>query len=412
MKASKKVFIKNYIIDTNIFVEDFNAIQNLLDNGKNKVSVPVSVIIELDGLKNDKKIGYIVRKAIHEIKKYYEEDKITILDQNGDWFNNYNKLPDGKVLDDILNSKLDCKDENIFLTNDNVFNILAKQAIDKKNIHVEPYQTKGTYISDPQKFTGILNNTDDNKINASNYFTLIDGQYYFNSSGKLRLVEDRNVWKISPRDLTQKLAIDLMLNDDIKIVTLQSKAGAGKTMLALACALYETFEKKKYDKIVFVKPMYEIGTPLGFLPGDVNDKIFSYFEYALDLLLFLNDKRKATKIFNDPSNYKKVDEKVFKFMPLNFIRGMNLNNTLLICDEFQSVNKHEVKSILTRCGEGSKVIVCGDVEQIDNPNVNKDNNALSLLVRNMVEDPIYAHLVMNSKHSRGPIANSILNSGL
>jgi PhoH-like ATPase len=192
----------------------------------------------------------------------------------------------------------------------------------------------------------------------------------------------------------------------------QGQAGFGKSVIALACALYETFEKHKYKKIVFVKPMFEIGNSMGFLPGDVNDKIGCYFEYALELLLFLSDQRKATKIFDDPQNYKKINEKAFKFMPLSFIRGLNLNDTLLICDEFQNANKHELKSILTRCGDGTKAIILGDVEQIDNAAVNKQNNAISALVRNMLPNDKYAHIVLSGKQSRGPVCDMILNSGI
>lgn len=407
--------MKHYIIDTNILITDPNAITNLLDNGTNKVTIPINVLTELDKLKNDIKVGYLARNAINELIKLKDSDKVSILGSESDeWINNYLESPDGKILNNILKGKFNAKDENIFLTNDNLFSITSEQIFAKKKakIKVESYNTKGEYISDPVLFNGFLksSNVEDNFINVANYFTWNEGKLHFNNKKKSRPVVEQKVWTLSPRHYTQKMMIDLILNDDISLLSVQGQAGFGKSVLALACALYETFEKHKYKKIVFVKPMFEIGNSMGFLPGDVNDKISSYFEYALELLLFLSDQRKATKIFNDPQNYKKIDEKAFKFMPLNFIRGMNLNDTLLICDEFQNANKHELKSILTRCGEGTKAIILGDVNQIDNPAVNKQNNAISHLVRNLLPNDKYAHIVLSGKQSRGPVCDMILNS--
>lgn len=409
--------MRHYIIDTNILITDPNAITNLLDGGSNKVTVPINVLMELDKLKNDIKVGYLARNATNELIKLRDAGKVTIIGSDSEeWITSYLSSPDGKIVDNILKSKLNPKDENIFLTNDNIFSITADQIFTKKKtkIKVESYNTKGEYISDPVLFNGFLKSSkvEDNFINVANYFTWDEGKLYFNNKKTTRPVFEQKVWTLSPRGHTQKMMIDLILNDDIKLLSVQGQAGYGKSVLALACALYETFEKHKYKKIVFVKPMFEIGNSIGFLPGDVNEKIGSYFEYALELLLFLNDQRKATRVFTDPQNYRKIDERVFKFMPLNFIRGMNLDETLLICDEFQCANKHELKSVLTRCGTGSKAIILGDVDQIDNPAVNKQNNAISTLVRNMLPHDGYAHIVLKGKQSRGPVCDMILNSGI
>lgn len=410
--------MKNYIPDSNIFLEDINALETLYDNGENNVSIPISTILELDGLKNDKKIGYIARKAISEIKKYYEEDKIQILDQQGNWFNEYSKLPDGKILNDILNSNLDCKKDHIFLTNDNVFSILSKHAIGKKNINVEEYKSKTEYVSDPKLFTGLLKSPEDNKIGASNFFCFdkSKGILNFHSIDGVRdtqiNVKPHMVWKTKIRDKTQHMAFDLLLNDDLDLVTIQGSAGFGKSHIALAAGLHLTHEKKKFDKIIFVKSNVQIGLDVGFLPGSLEEKLFPYNQYIIELLYKLHTMRNAKRFFDgDPKN-KKLDETMFQILPLNYIRGMNVDNAYVIVDECQNLSRHEIRAFLTRLGENVKCVMLGDVSQIDTPNLNIDNNALSLVVRNFVHKPNYAHMVMTGKFSRGPICDMVLKSEL
>lgn len=410
--------MKHYIIDTKILIEDFNAIENLSDNETNRVSIPATVLLELDGLKNDKKIGYIARKAINEIKTCYDKGKITILDQNSNWIDNYNKTSDGKVLCDILNSDLSSEYDNIFLTNDNIFNILAKQTINTKNIKVEQYNSKTEYISDPKRFTGLLNSPVDNKIGAANFFCFdkSKGVLNFHSMDGVRDTHINTnlheVWKTKSKDKTQHMAFDLLLNDTIDICTIQGSAGFGKSHIALASALYLTLEKKKFEKIIFVKSNVQIGLDLGFLPGNLDEKLLPYNQYIIELLFKLHTLRNAKRVFEgDPKN-KKLDDNVFKIMPLNYIRGMNIDNSFVIVDECQNLNRNEIRALLSRMGENVKCVLLGDISQVDAPNLNIDNNALTLVVRNFITKSNYAHIVMSGKFSRGPICDMVLRSEL
>jgi PhoH-like ATPase len=410
MKDSKK-----YIIDTNVLIDNPNAIENLLDSNKNKVTIPINVLKELDNLKTDNKIGHLVRKAIKNILEHYEKNEITFLNINDDIY----LTPDGKILNELINNK-DAKD-SIFLSNDKMFSLLSKELFKqtKQKITVEEYKNTKEYISDPKLFTGILTSSDtkENQINASNFFTWdkSKGTLIFNSIDGERDTQfntnPHNVWKVKPRHYTQHMAFDLLLNDNIDLVSIQGNAGYGKTMCALAAGLYLVLEKKKYEKIVFIKSNHQVGgVELGFLPGNLDEKLEPYNEYVKDLLFKLHNIRRCDKIWEgDPKN-KKIDDNKFKIIPINFVRGMNLDNCYCIIDECQNLSQSDIKTMLTRMGEKVKCVVMGDVKQIDNPKLNEYNNGLSVLVRNLISKPNYAHIQMSGKHSRGPIADLILNS--
>lgn len=410
--------MKNYIIDSNVLIHDFNAIENLLDGGNNKVSIPINVILELDKLKNDKKIGFIIRKSIDEIKKHLENDNLSILDNDGKSLSEFYNTPDGKIFNDVINHNFDIKDDNIFLTNDKIFSILSKHTINKKHIYVDEYNSKTEYISDPKLFTGLLNSPEDNKVGASNFFCFdkTQGILNFHSIDGIRDTQlntnPHMVWKTKIKDKTQHMAFDLLLNDNIDLLSMQGSAGFGKTHCALAAALYLTLEKKKYEKIIFVKSNVQIGLDIGFLPGNLEEKLEPYNQYIKELLYKLHTMRKANRIFEgDPKN-KKLDENLFQILPLNYIRGCNIDNSYVIIDEAQNLSRHEIRALLTRLGENVKCILLGDISQIDVPNLNIDNNALSLVVRNFLNKSNYAHIVMTGKFSRGPICDMVLNSGL
>lgn len=209
----------------------------------------------------------------------------------------------------------------------------------------------------------------------------------------------------------QNLALDLMVNHEVDMVSVQSAAGYGKSFLALAAALFLTLEQKKYSKIFVVKPMVEIGPKLGYLPGRVDEKMEPYMRCISDLLLKLHLLRPANRLFVNPNLHPpQFDLKRFELLPITYIRGMNIENAVVIIDEVQNMSRAECRAILSRMGEGVKCICLGDIHQVDNPYLNRENNGLNWIVKKFKGEKIYAHIVLKGEKSRGPITDMIIQT--
>lgn len=209
-----------------------------------------------------------------------------------------------------------------------------------------------------------------------------------------------NIWGISPRNVQQKCAIDLLLRDDIKLVTLIGPAGTGKTLLALACSLKKTFDDGVYNKIMISRPIVPLGRDIGYLPGTKEEKLFNWMQPIYDNLEFL-----CASTGNDPSgtlewimNSKKIETEA-----VTYIRGRSLPKMFFIVDEAQNLTPHEVKTIISRAGEGTKVILTGDPEQIDNPYLDKDSNGLTYTIGKFLNEPIFGQMFL-SKTERSELA--------
>jgi PhoH-like ATPase len=204
-----------------------------------------------------------------------------------------------------------------------------------------------------------------------------------------------------------------MIDPTINVVSVQSEAGYGKSFLALATALYLLLEKKSTEKIYVVKPMIEIGQKLGYLPGSVEEKMEPYNRYIVDLLLKLHKMRPANRIFIDPDQHPpQLNPTRFELLPLTYIRGMNIENAVVIVDEIQNMTRDECRTLLSRMGEGVKCFCLGDTRQVDHPYLNAENNGLNWLVNKFKGSRIYAHLVLKGERSRGPITDLVIKSGL
>jgi PhoH-like ATPase len=216
-----------------------------------------------------------------------------------------------------------------------------------------------------------------------------------------------------PRNVFQNLALELMTNADIHIVSVQSNAGFGKSYLALATALYLVLEKKIYSKIYLIKPTIEIGQKLGYLPGRIDEKMEPYTRYIYDLLLKLHQSRSINKIFGNTDSYlPQLNPKLFEILPLAYIRGLNIENAVVIIDEMQNMARAECRALLSRLGGGVKCICLGDIHQVDNIFLNQENNGLNWVVKKFKGSPIYSHIVLKGEKSRGPITDLVINSGL
>jgi PhoH-like ATPase len=212
---------------------------------------------------------------------------------------------------------------------------------------------------------------------------------YNRRTSNLEKVEKLRCYGIEPRNAEQTFSLNALMDPEIQLVALTGKAGTGKTLLALAAALQQ---EKDFETIYLARPIVPLANrDLGFLPGDVNEKIGPYMQPLYDNLSFIKHKLKvqskeATKIDEMQKNEK------LQITPLAYIRGRSLSNAFFIVDEAQNLTPHEVKTIITRAGEGTKMVFTGDIQQIDSPYLDSFSNGLSYLTNKMQGQEIFAHI--------------------
>lgn len=224
---------------------------------------------------------------------------------------------------------------------------------------------------------------------------------YNNFSKTLDKIDKTSVHGIKPKNAEQTFAIQAMLDPEIKLVTINGVAGTGKTLIALASALEQ---KKEYKQIYLARPIVPLSNKdIGYLPGDIKSKLNPYMEPLWDNLKFIQNQYKETD-----KEYKRITEMVNQekllITPLAYIRGRSLSNIFFIVDEAQNLTPHEVKTIITRAGENTKIVFTGDVYQIDTPYLDSQSNGLSYLIDRLQGNDIYAHVTLE-KGERSELAN-------
>ena len=393
---------KQYIIDTNVLLEDPNALFKLRNGNENSVYLPYHVLLELDKFKKNSKLAHIVARVIQYLIENPEHYQIL---NSGDIAPKYAKMVDHHILDEIQQSGLK---QPILVTNDKIFQLQARL----RGIQSEIYKESVPFKSEAEYFTGFVSSRDEAIPNA--FMWNDQGKPVFFGIHNEKVIDyQHRIWKVIPRNVFQNLALELMTNPDIQIISIQSEAGYGKSFLALATALYLVLEKKCHEKIYIVKPMIEIGQKLGYLPGPIEEKMEPYTRYISDLMVKLHRLRAANKIFVDNETYPpQFNSKTFEILPLAYIRGMNIENAVVIIDEMQNMSRAECRALLSRLGEGVKCFCLGDIHQVDNPYLNQENNGLNWVVKKFKGSSIYSHIVLKGDKSRGPITDLVINSGL
>ena len=212
------------------------------------------------------------------------------------------------------------------------------------------------------------------------------------------------IWGVYPRNREQSFALDALMNDAIMLVSLLGKAGTGKTLLALAVGLHKVLEENSFQKLLVSRPFFPMGRDMGYLPGDIEQKLNPYMQPIFDAMDFLMGlDKKNSRFTRDLMNQGLVN-----IEPLAYIRGRSIPNQYLVVDEAQNLTPHEVKTILTRAGQGTKVILTGDGEQIDNPYVDSDNNGLAVSIERFKSAILTAHVTL-SKGERSELAELSAN---
>jgi PhoH-like ATPase len=219
-----------------------------------------------------------------------------------------------------------------------------------------------------------------------------------------------NIWGINPLNIEQKFAFDILLDDSILLVTLVGQAGTGKTLLTLAAGLQKTVEEGVFSKIVVSRPIVPMGKDIGYLPGTKDEKIQLWMQPIFDNLRFIfnayHTKKHKDKSNSDPDseiNYLK-DKNLLELEALTYIRGRTLPKQYLIVDEAQNLTPHEVKTIISRAGEGTKVVLTGDPYQIDNPYLDSNSNGLIYTIDKFKGQEVHAHITL-TKSERSPLAS-------
>lgn len=222
----------------------------------------------------------------------------------------------------------------------------------------------------------------------------------------LRRVRD-GVWGIRPRNKEQHFALDCLLNDDIKLVTLIGLAGTGKTLIALAAGLQKTAEEEVYGRLLVARPIFPLGRDIGYLPGDVSEKLNPWMQPIFDNVEYLMGLSQADKR-SGRSHQELFDMGILQIEPLTYIRGRSIPNQYMIVDEAQNLTPHEVKTILTRVGDGTKLVLTGDPYQIDNPYVDSESNGLTYVVQKFKGQDIAATVTLH-KGERSKLAELAAN---
>lgn len=434
-KAEKKIFV----LDTSVILFDHNAIKNFQDND---VALPITVLEELDNFKkgNDT-IHFEAREFIRHMDKL--SGKYTL----SDWIpingKNRGKLKvimlekasvDAQVIfgerkadHRILNAAMAMKEKYparkvILITKDINLRLKAKSL----NIPAEDYLT-GKIKNVETLHTGhsIINKVKQAVIDeiyikgfvhyeyvfseapdANHYFLLQSNKssvlcYYNASNETIERINKNSAYSIKPRNAEQAFAMHAVLNPAVSLVTIQGVAGTGKTLLALASALEQ---KSQFRQIYLARPIIPLNNrDIGYLPGDIKSKINPYMEPLWDNLKFIQNQWKETdKEFQKISDM--VSQEKLVVSPLAYIRGRSLSNIIFIIDEAQNLTPLEVKTIITRAGEGTKIIFTGDIFQIDTPYLDAQSNGLSYLIDRVRNNPMYAHITLE-KGERSELAN-------
>lgn len=424
---------KRYILDTNVLLHDPKALFQFQDND---VVIPLKVIEEIDRFKRDQtELGRNARhvsRMLDEIRLQGNLSKGVNMPGGGNlciaFPGERHAYTEGITADDqILHLSMLLREKNenppiIVVSKD----INLRLKADALGLEAEDYETGQVNID--ELFLGhsahdvppeMLEHFRQHGFAEPAGFTPSPNEYILlrdqNDAGHTLLTRfdapsgrlvplipaPDEVRPVQPRNKEQHFAMDALLNDDIKLVTIIGKAGTGKTLLAVAAALYKTMDQKNYRRMLICRPTIPMGKDIGYLPGTVEEKLNPWMQPIFDAMDLLANGRKngfkGSKSMTEESDRIAIE-------PLTYIRGRSIPNQYIVVDEAQNLTPLEAKTVLTRVGPGTKIVLTGDIYQIDNPYVDSMSNGLTSIVEKFRAQSIAAHIVLN-KGVRSEVAD-------
>lgn len=218
---------------------------------------------------------------------------------------------------------------------------------------------------------------------------------------RIKLIQSQNPWGLHCRNKEQAFAVNLLLDPKVPLVSLIGRAGSGKTLIAIASALEATLERKKYDKLIIYRPIQAVGNDIGYLPGSLSEKLEPWMGAITDAMefCFTQKSKDRWKIMFDMY----VEKGLIELNVITHIRGRSIPNALILLDESQNISKEDIKTVLTRCGEGTKIVLTGDIEQIDNHHLDASNNGLTYVIDKFKNSELAGHITL-SRGERSALA--------
>lgn len=423
---------KTFVLDTNVLLHDPESINKFPNNN---VIIPVTVLEELDKMK---RLPNDLGKNSRAVFRYL--DSLNFIGK-GDLHKGVH-LPNGSIVRILLEMKTDFVHGLSLMINDNKI-IMAAYFLHEKGDHVvliskdfaarikaealglesEDYEDlKYSYDSiyrGVKKVEISKHEIDtfykDGKLPHSlhegkpNEYVIMTSPENSSAIGKYNshlqqiepLLKYNAIWGIKPKNVEQRCAVDLLLRDDIQLVTLLGPAGTGKTLLALACALRKVFDEGIYTKILVSRPIIPLGRDIGYLPGTKEEKLFHWMQPIYDNLEFLCENsggHQGSETLKWVMSSNKIEMEA-----VTYIRGRSLPKIIIIVDEAQNLTPHETKTIISRAGEGTKVILTGDPTQIDNPYLDKNSNGLTYTIGKFTNQKLYGNVFLE-KTERSELA--------
>ncbi|GAA3978783.1 PhoH family protein [Pedobacter ginsengiterrae] len=440
VKSGSVISKKIFVLDTSVILYDHDAINNFQEHD---VAIPIQVLEELDNFKsgNDTR-NFEARSFIRLIDQTSKQKLISdwvalnrlnsgmfkvVLNESPLKTNAEEIFGKGKTDHKILNAALSLKEQNpnkkVILVSKDICLRLKAKALD---LNAEDYET-GKIKNVDELYAGKteITNFDEAIIDEvkqktfanvaesglplrnGNHFYILKNKrktanvFYNNSLKTISSVSTDAVFKIKPKNTEQAFAINALLDPNIKLVSIQGNAGTGKTLLALASALEQ---RRDFRQIYVTRPIVSLSNKdIGFLPGDAKSKIDPFMAPIWDNLRFIKEQ-----FAGDEKMVAKIDELIstekIAIAPLAFIRGRTLTKIFFIIDEAQNLTPHEVKTIISRAGEQTKIVFTGDIYQIDTPYLDSESNGLSYLIEHAKDHPLYAHITLH-KGERSELAN-------
>jgi PhoH-like ATPase len=442
--------IKFFVLDTNVLLHNPNAIFSFADN---HVIIPFDVLEELDKFKKDSTdVGRSARTAIRHIDTLREKGHLgdgvkwnghggtirVAMDSKRDPVPGLNfEKTDNRIIAVAWHLKREGK-HTVFISKD----INARIKSDSLGIITEDFEnqkvdyetlypgyrelTVSSSVIDRLYSEKRINVTDpilaglDPKLNPNEY-VLFKASGEESQTGLARFVPSLNavlplsrmkkaIFGISPRNLQQIMALDLLLDDDVQMVTLMGTAGTGKTLLALAAGMHKCFQEQRYERLLVARPIMPLGKDIGFLPGTKDEKLSAWMKPIFDNLEFLLTDRRvhSGETANVEAKLKGyIDSGKLVLEALTYIRGRSIPHQFMIVDEAQNLTPHEIKTIASRVGEGTKLVLTGDAEQIDNPYLDANSNGLSFTIEKLKGFDLVGHVTL-ARPERSGLASLVV----